>query len=141
MPYQQGSRLPGERASRLGHLDILDYPLVNELLNSFKRQYVPDECRAVEWQGMPGSGVPLKYIFAVDGSLQRIDHDTAPYSSIAFIKTAMIKLDTHALARVDKENPHPFVLRDILRESVIFHATLLPLRNTWNEGSTIYGLC
>ncbi|MCM2465947.1 hypothetical protein [Methanoculleus oceani] len=138
MPYQQGSRLPGERASRLGHLDILDYPLVNELLESFKRQYVPDECRTVEWQEMPNSGEPLKYIFAVDGSLQRIDHDTVPYSSIAFIKTAMIKLDTHALARVDKENPHPFVLRDILRESVIFHATLLPLRNTWSEGSTIY---
>jgi hypothetical protein len=138
MPYQQGSRLPGERASRLGHLDILDYPLINELLDGFKRQYVPDECRAIEWQEMSNAGEPLKYIFAVDGSLQGIDHDTVPYSSIAFIKTAMIKLDAHALGRVDKENPHPFVLRDILRESVVFHATLLPLRNAWSEGSTIY---
>ena len=106
MPYQQGSRLPGGRASRLGHLDMLDYPLVNELLGDVKQQYVPDECRTVEWQEMPNSGEPLKYIFAVDGSLQRVDHDTVPYSSIVFIKTAMIKLDTHALARVDKENPH-----------------------------------
>jgi len=138
MPYQQGSRLPGERASRLGHLDVLEYPLVKDVLESFKRQHVPDDCRSAEWREIPESGEPLKYIFAVDGSLQTIDHDTVPYSSMAFIKTAMIRMDTHALARVDKENPHPFELRDILRESVVYHATLLPLRNTWNEGSTIY---
>ena len=29
MPYQPGERLPGERASRLGHLDVLKSDLVH----------------------------------------------------------------------------------------------------------------
>jgi hypothetical protein len=31
MPYNAGTRLPGERASRLSHLDVLKSELVNKL--------------------------------------------------------------------------------------------------------------
>ncbi|QXO95568.1 hypothetical protein KSK55_03980 [Methanospirillum purgamenti] len=138
MPYQQGSRLPGERASRLGHLEVMDYPLVKQLLANFNQQYRPEECNTINWSPLPAAEETLKYIFVVDGSLQQIDHDQYPYSSVSFIKTALLKLDTYALEKVDPETPHPFVIQDILRESVTSHSTILPLRNTWTEGKTIY---
>ena len=35
MPYKAGQRLPAERASRLGHLDVLNSKLVEKLCHSF----------------------------------------------------------------------------------------------------------
>jgi len=37
MPYQQGYKLPGEKASKLGHLDVLKSPLVQQLVHSLSR--------------------------------------------------------------------------------------------------------
>ena len=31
MPYQAGNRLPGERASRTAHLEVLNSPLVKKI--------------------------------------------------------------------------------------------------------------
>ena len=36
MPYDAGQRLPAERASRLGHLEVLKSDLVRKLCNSFE---------------------------------------------------------------------------------------------------------
>ncbi len=36
MPYQGGNRLPGEKASKLGHLDVINSELVNEIINQFE---------------------------------------------------------------------------------------------------------
>jgi hypothetical protein len=36
MPYNAGTRLPGERASRLAHLDVLKSELVNKLIKSYE---------------------------------------------------------------------------------------------------------
>ena len=36
MPYREGSRLPGERASRLGHLEVLKSDLVKQLCQRFE---------------------------------------------------------------------------------------------------------
>ena len=35
MPYQQGNRLPPERASKLGHLEVIQSELVQKLCKSF----------------------------------------------------------------------------------------------------------
>ena len=37
MPYQGGKRLAGERASKLGHLDVIQSELVNELIDQFEK--------------------------------------------------------------------------------------------------------
>ena len=138
MPYQPGDRLPGERASRLGHLDVLKSPLVRKLVESFERPEIPQESRDLRWQPIESGSDNLKYIFGVDGSVQIVQSDVSPYSTLGFVKTAILKLDEYALAKVDKDDPHPFVLRDILQNSAIYHATAFPLRNVSIPGMSNY---
>jgi len=129
MPYQAGNRLPGERASRIGHLDVLKSPLVRKLCDNFQKPEIPIESRDLQWLPIECDGDNLKYIFGVDGSTQIIRSDVSPYSTIGFVKTAILKLDDYALSKVDRGSPHPYVLRDILQDSAIYHATAFPLRN------------
>lgn len=131
MPYQAGKRLPGERASRTSHLEVLNSPLVKKLVESFKNPELPDECRELPWELFPDPVDPLKYIFGVDGSFQTINSDKSPYSSISFVKTALVKMDSYAIGMLDKENPHPLALRKILENSTAYHSTAFPLRNVW----------
>ena len=35
MPYQKGNRLPMEKASKIGHLDVIQSPLVKKLCETF----------------------------------------------------------------------------------------------------------
>jgi hypothetical protein len=136
MPYQAGNRLPGEKASKIAHLEVLNSPLVKKLVESFKNPEIPNECINLAWESLPESADNLKYIFGVDGSYQTISSDKSPYSTISFVKTSIIKMDMLALERLDKKNPHPLILRKILNESVAFHSTVFPLRNVWIPGMT-----
>ena len=111
IPYQANSRLPGEHSSRIAHLDVIKSPLVKKLIDSFKNPNIPIELKDVEWEPLSSYHETLKYIFGVDGSYQIVNSDISPYSSIAFVKTALIKMDIFALSRVDKENPHPLILK------------------------------
>lgn len=131
MPYQAGNRLPGERASKIAHFEVINSPLVKKLIKSFKSPEMPEECMGLEWEPLPSNGNPLKYIFGVDGSNQTINSEKSPYSSISFVKTALIKMDSYTIGKLDKENPHPLILKKILQESVVFHSTAFPLRNVW----------
>lgn len=138
MPYQGGSRLPGERSSRTAHLEVLQSPLVKKLVESFKKPRASEGYKNPGWVALPECGEPLKYIFGVDGSYQTVRSDASPYSSIGFVKTALIKLDTHALSKLDRENPHPLVLQDIMQDSVVYHATAFPLENVWVPNMSNY---
>lgn len=138
MPYQAGNRLPGECASRIGHLEVIKNPLVRSICKNFRDPVISDEDRSIPWEGIPDGGKPLRYIFGVDGSLQVIHGDVSPYSTIAFVKTAMLKLDQHELEKVDPETPHPYVLRDILQDAAIYHATVFPLENVEIPGRSNY---
>lgn len=138
MPYQAGDRLPGERASRIGHLDVIKSPLVQKICQNFKNPSVPEECRKIPWETLPECDGELKYIFGIDGSLQVIRSDVSPYSTIAFVKTALLKIDQQELSKIDKENPHPFAIRDILQDSALYHATVIPLENVSVEGMNNY---
>ena len=46
MPYRSGERLPGERASRLGHLEVLKSELVNKLIKNFERNITINPIKA-----------------------------------------------------------------------------------------------
>jgi hypothetical protein len=87
---------------------------------------------------MPTGSQRLGLIFGVDGSVQPIQWDSPPYKAVAFIKTALLRLDQTALSTVDTESPHPFVLRDILADSALYHSTALPLRHVVIEGMSLY---
>jgi hypothetical protein len=138
MPYRAGKRLPAERASRLGHLEVLKSDLVNRLCESFDEPATASAPSGTMWQPMPDGGQPLPLVFGVDGSLQVIESLTRPHKALAFVKTALLRLDRHALSFVDEESPHPFLLRDILRESALYHATVLPLRHVVVPGMSVY---
>ena len=43
MPYQRGLRLPAEKASKLGHLEVIKCPLVQKLCQNFEDpNYTPE---------------------------------------------------------------------------------------------------
>ncbi|GAI20728.1 unnamed protein product, partial [marine sediment metagenome] len=128
MPYQKGKRLPIERASKLGHLEVIQSPLVKKLCENFNDPNFKIEPTEINWQPIPKCGNELKIIFASDGSIQTIESPIPPYKAIAFVKSALLRMDQYAISKLDKENPNPFALRDIMKKSALFHATSFPLR-------------
>ena len=138
MPYKAGERLPAERASRLGHLDVLKSELVKKLCKSFEDTVQRPISTTGSWQVIPSNVKPLPLVFGVDGSMQVIESDTSPYKALAFVKTALLRVDQVALSSIDKESPHPLALRDILADSALYHATVLPLRHVVIPGISVY---
>jgi hypothetical protein len=138
MPYQAGKNLPGERASKLGHLDVLKSPLVHQLVHNFEQPDTVEIDSSIVWQPFSSLDEPLDLIFAVDGSWQTIIDERPPYKALAFVKTALMKIDQVALKRIDSETPHPFSLRDLMSEAALYHATAFPLRHVYTSGMSVY---
>lgn len=138
MPYQRGGRLPAEKASKLGHLEVIQSPLVQKLCKNFNDPNYEHTEGDTQWESLPTGGRELKIIFASDGSLQPIEWPNPPYKAVAFVKTALLKLDQYAIAKLDKDSPNPFALKDLMKESALFHSTAFPLRNVFIEGKSIY---
>src|SRR5579884_3037718 len=107
MPYQRSRGLPAERASKLGHLDVLRSPLVQRICASFEAAEAPSVDQTVPWSRLPIGGKPLPLVFAVDGSLQIIEREEPLRRAVAFVKTAVLRLDQVALSSVDPAEPHP----------------------------------
>ena len=141
MPYQSGNRLPGEKASKLGHLEVLKSDLVNKLCGNFEQPTKDEDITSQEivWQPCPTGHDPLPIIFGVDGSIQTVRGDTVPRKEMSFIKTALLRLDQKALARIDKNTPHPFALKKIMTDAALYHATVLPLKNVRIPGISVLG--
>ncbi|MDP9238537.1 MAG: hypothetical protein M3P30_14270 [Chloroflexota bacterium] len=137
MPYEAGSRLPGERASRLGHLDVLKSPLVRKLCESFEDTAASSTIPSASWE-LPPISTPLPLVFAVDGSLQIIENALPPHKTLAFVKTALLRVDRVALAAIDPLMPHPLALRELLIDSAMYHATAFPMRHVAVAGMTVY---
>jgi len=138
VPYGSGDRLPGERASRLGHLDVLKSQLVKKLCESFEDGIAAKPTTTGQWSAINAATKPLAFVFGVDGSFQPIVSESKPHKAIAFVKTALIMLDQPALNAIDKAEPHPFMIRDILEKSQVYHATVFPLRYIDIPGQKLY---
>ncbi|MBX3709427.1 MAG: hypothetical protein KIT56_03660 [Gammaproteobacteria bacterium] len=132
MPYQGGARLPAERASKLGHLDVLKSELVNELVQKFEKTAIDqseEEKFKRSWISFDSTDLPLRLVFSVDGSIQPVRSDQYPFRELCFVKTALLRLDAVAIEKLDKTSPHPLALKDLLSESALYHATVFPLKN------------
>jgi hypothetical protein len=138
MPYPRGDRLPGERASRLGHLDVLNSELVKKLCKAFETGPASVPPPTATWQSLPTNGIPLSLVFGVDGSVQVIKDEIPPHKALGFVKTALLRIDGGALAAIDKDSPHPLQLRDILADAALYHATVFPLRHVKVPGMSTY---
>lgn len=140
MAYNQGTNLPGESASKLGHLSVVKSKWVQELIKEFESEppQASDQSGTV-WQSFePNGEALLSRVWAVDGSFIPVTTQVKPPKEVAFVKTALLSLDQTRLAAIDKENPHPLLLQDVLSDSAIFHATVFPLKNIRTKLGTNY---
>lgn len=128
MPYAAGSRLPGERASKLGHLDVINSELVSSIIAQFESPEPAEYVSNANWQPYSKAGDPLRIIFAVDGSKQTIQSELPPYKTLSFVKTALLRLDQRAIDELDPLAPHPLHIKKIMSDSAVYHATVLPLK-------------
>ncbi len=139
MPYHSTGRLPGERASKLGHLEVIKSELVNELIDSFESIEDPPtaEIEGVSSENytyspisdIVGDAKPLNVVFGIDGSKQTIKGSHNKRKEMSFIKTALLRIDKYALNKINKRNPHPKQIKDALENSAVYHSTVIPLRN------------
>ncbi len=144
MPYGSSGRLPVERASKLGHLEVVNNPLVKELLESFEspgsyalpdiETGLHDYYSFLEVKEIVKDASRLDVIFAVDGSRQVIGRTGMPEKELAFIKTAMVTLNMEELSKIDPVHPHPKQLKDAMEKSALYHSTVIPLRNVRPSG-------
>jgi hypothetical protein len=143
MPYQGGQRLTAtESASKLGHLDVIHSPFVKGLIAQF--EYPPaatDEPGKDIWREFDPAGIdPLTIVLAVDGSCQTVLSDGYPVRSVSFIKTALVRIDRRQLEKIDREMPHPVLMKALMSESALQAATVLPLRHVQVPGISNYDL-
>ena len=140
MPYEEGIRLPGERASKLGHLNVIKSPWVQSLINDFEfnPQQDTDPSNTIWIEFHPKNYKPLHNVWAVDGSYVTVTSEGFPRREVAFVKTSLLGIDRARLDAIDKEHPHPLLLQDIMTDSAVFHATVFPLKNIRTSMGTNY---
>lgn len=140
MPFQAGTRLPGEAASKLGHLAVVESPWVKSLVEDFENAPpVNGDPSNTGWHTFDPAGIePLRGVWAVDGSFVAVRSEQTPPREVAFVKTALLMLDKAKLDVIDKDLPHPLLLRDALKDSGVQHATVFPLKNVRTSMGTNY---
>ena len=134
--YSGGARLSAEKASKLSHLDVLNSELVNKLLENFESSSVNELKIDLEWNKYNISE-KLEVVFAVDGSLQEIKGSTPPYKELSFVKTALLRLKLSDLEKIDKRDPHPLQLKQLMSDSALYHATVFPLKFVHLENMSV----
>lgn len=137
MAYSAGNNLPFEPASKIGHLAVIHSEWVNELIRNFEsteEESFGDEEKGL-WQTYdPCKETPLEEIWVSDGSYQEVVENKR---EVSFIKTALMNIQQRKIDKIDKNNPHPLLLQDIMKDSAEYHSTILPLRNVVSKGKSI----
>lgn len=131
MSYSKGANLPGQSASKLGHLAVIQSDWVRSLVAAFEQvEQVKEDPSKTLWKTFENTGAtPLRNVWAVDGSFVTIKSEQKPPREMAFVKTALLAVDRVRLDAIDKDQPHPLLLQDVLTGSAVFHATVFPLNN------------
>jgi len=137
MPYQRGTNLPGEFASKVGHLDVVNSELMDELVANLEFTELPKTDKKEVWEDIP-KAESLTEIFGVDGSSQPIPYEDWPYARLFCVKVALVSLNSQDVNKLNENTPHPMEIRDVLSQSVIRHVNLFPLRHIQLSGINIY---
>ncbi len=127
-----------EKASKLGHLDVIGSDWVNSLIENFETNDLFDGSNfdnSIWKEYDPSSAQPLRHIWVVDGSFVTVAENN---KELAFVKTALMTIEQSKIERIDKDFPHPVLLQDIMRDSALFHATVFPLKNIKSAKGSIY---
>jgi hypothetical protein len=140
MPYAGGDRLPGEAASKIGHLAVVQSPWVRSLVEDFERSTITDtDTSQTPWAVYDPNRVQvLGRVWAVDGSFVAVQSQERPPREVAFVKTALITVNKTQIDAIDKDHPHPLHLKDVMTGSGLFHSTVFPLKNVKSSQGTNY---
>ncbi|NVM66609.1 hypothetical protein FHW88_004927 [Mucilaginibacter sp. SG538B] len=126
-----------EKKSKLGHLEVISSPLVKKLCSNFEDAIYTDQQSKTNWQSLPEPGKPLSIIFSSSSAYKAIESLKPPHKAIAFVKSALLRLDQYAIAKLDQRNPSPFAIRDLMKDSALFHSTAFPLRHVFIPGKSL----
>lgn len=137
MAYSSGGRLPFETASKLGHLNVVSSEWIKSLIDDFEAiDSKSEEIDSCIWSEFKANGVkPLEHIWVVDGSYVPIKENK---KELVFVKTGLMTIEQYKVSKIDKEYPHPLLLKDIMKDSALFHATVFPLKNIKSTKGNIY---
>lgn len=138
MAYLSEGRLPFEKASKLGHLKVIESEWVNALIKDFETFDVTEKGNYDNriWREFDrNSAKPLKHIWVSDGSYVSV---TENRKEIAFVKTALMTIEQSKIAAINKDYPHPVLMQNIMTDSALFHATVFPLKNLKSSRGNIY---
>lgn len=138
MSYNTKGGLPFESASKLGHLSLMNSEWINSLVKDFEAHYgSPSVNITSNWNEFETDSTSLiDQIWVVDGSFVSVQSNSSPPKEVAFIKTAILNLSELSLKKIDKYNPHPIDLQRIMKDSALFHSTVLPLKNIKSSKGT-----
>ncbi|MFD1203774.1 hypothetical protein ACFQ38_01330 [Sporosarcina contaminans] len=138
MAYNSKGGLPFESASKLGHLYLMNSEWINSLVKDFEAHYASPSSTVIsnwiEFNGNPHNSIDQ--IWVVDGSYVPVQSDAMPPKEVAFVKTAILNISETSLKSIDKYNPHPMDLQKVMKDSALFHSTVLPLRNIKSSRGT-----
>lgn len=128
MAYSSSGKLGIEYASKLGHIDLIMDPWVNDLVKSFDSTGTSeyDITKWIEYKRVIHD--EIEYVWAVDGSIAEVKSEINPKKEMAFVKAAMLQIDIKDLNKINSKYPQPERLKDILSKSSFFVSTVFPLK-------------
>jgi hypothetical protein len=135
-----GKILPTERASKLGHMRVIEHEQVSRLLRQFERTDTAGDEPLGERTGTIDLATPsdIRFIISVDGGQAIIPNEVRRDKRMAFIKfCAMVirRADIAALRRCPIVDPRD--LAKLFDEGVWYQAAALPLAGIRIPGETV----
>jgi hypothetical protein len=133
-------RFPLERASKLGHVKLIDHEHVSRLIRQFERA---DTAADAPIGGLSGTidllaPSPIRFVVAIDGGQAVIPNEVRRDKRIAFVKVCAMLIRREDIAFLRK-NPviDPRDLAKMFDRGVWFHAAVLPLAGISIPGESV----
>lgn len=140
MPYGESAALPGEAASKLGHLTVVNDPLVQDLLSEFNRTLVAGTgAQPLEGDvSMVGDARACDFVVAIDGSVSPIPNTLARHKTLSYVKVAALGLSCRLLERMSGPIVNPDLVEDMLKRGADTFSTVVPLSNVTLPGRDVF---
>jgi len=133
-------RFPLERASKLGHVKLIEHEHVSRLIRQFERA---DTAADAPIGGLSGrvdlnAASPIRFVVAIDGGQAVIPNEVRRDKRIAFVKVCAMLIRREDIAFL-RQNPviDPRDLAKMFDGGVWFHAAVLPLAGISIPGETV----
>jgi hypothetical protein len=140
MPYQASGNLPGESASKIGHLSVINDPLIQEMLQSFRKvtpeASIQEELSCCLHRIDLDNASGIDFVIAIDGSLSDVPNSLAQHKMLSYIKVASLCISMSQLKKAQRPIVDPEYVREILSKHADTFSTALPLTNVQIPGKS-----